>query len=75
MRRFTRSSMSALWPSVLSFGAVSAGSVSMRVGKSHSCERPTRRSRMPSAATISVALGMRVTTRSAAMGVARGCQR
>ena len=56
-------------------GAVSAGKVSMRAGKSHSCERPTMRSRKPSAATISVALGISVTTRSAAMEIARWCRR
>src|SRR5208282_2545385 len=60
---FTRSSISALVPSTLNLGSVSAGRLSTPAGKSHSCERPTSSSRNPSAHTISVALGSRVTIR------------
>src|SRR5262245_52237843 len=64
----TRASISALVPSTLNFASVSCGRRGTSVGKSHSWLRPTRRSRQPSAHTISVALAIRLTTRSGASG-------
>jgi hypothetical protein len=60
----TRASISALDPSTLNLGSVKAGKPSTSGGKSHSWLRPTSQLRRPSAHTISVALAMRLTTRS-----------
>src|SRR5262249_11149671 len=59
----TRASMSALVPSTLNLGAVSAGRRATSGGKSHSWLRPTSQSLRPSALTISVALAIKLTTR------------
>src|SRR5262249_16717272 len=59
----TRASISALVPSTLNLGAVSAGRRATSGGKSHSWLRPTSQSLRPSALTISVALAIKLTTR------------